>query len=222
MTERFTAYDIFAVLIPGTVFAFLIALTLQQVADLQFLDWNGGFGDATVLIITGYAAGVFLQALGKAVSQSQLWRRHHGGLAAAGLLLPKSKLYSEEFKRDTLNRLQERYSALPSPQDPTYLHRLEELTSRAYKHVEQGDPQVNRHLAEQHQMRAHVIGFTLLTIATLASIPVGARSITFHLVLAAIYGALAVLARWRMKDKDIALARHVLSRFMEPSETRPG
>ena len=217
MTERFTAYDIFAVLVPGVVFDFLLAVTLRHAADFPLFDWTGGFADATVLVIAGYAAGVFLQALGNAVTRSPLWRRYRGGLATAALLLPESRHYSDEFKHDALTALQARYGSLPSQQDPSYFRRLEELAFRAYKQVEARDPQVQRHLAEQHQMRAYVVGFALLAIVTLLSIPVGERPLLFHVSLTAIYGGLTLLAGWRMANKDVTLARHVLSRFLEPS-----
>lgn len=218
MTERFTVYDIFAVLVPGAVFDFLLVLTLRHAADLRLFDWTGGFGDATVLIITGYASGVLLQALGNALTQSPPWRWYRRVPATAAVLLPNSRHFSEEFKGETLTALQECYGSLPAPQDATYTHRLREMTFRAYKHVEAIDPQVHRHLAEQHQMRAYLVGFALLTIVALVSIPFGGRSLFFHLTLAAIYGVLTLLAGWRMENKDVSLARHVLTRFVAPSE----
>jgi hypothetical protein len=218
VTERFTVYDIFAVLVPGAVFSFLLAITLRELAGIRILDWSGGFGDATVLLIAGYAAGVLLQAIGNLAGR--LTRSHQRrGHAIARLLLPESAHYSDGFKREALGSVEKRSGSLPAPDHPEYRKLLDEKVFRLYKKIEATDSRVTRFLAEHHQMRAYAVAFTILALISLATIPLSSSPPCWvHLALAGTYGVLAALSIWRKEGKDIALARHVLARFLEPPE----
>jgi hypothetical protein len=74
LQDRFTVYDVFAVLVPGVIFMYLLAFTLDRAVGVQLFDWKGSIGDAALLFVFGYAAGAFLQALGNAlIEQPWLW-----------------------------------------------------------------------------------------------------------------------------------------------------
>ncbi len=216
MADRFTVYDIFAVLVPGAVFNFLMAVTLKHFADSEIFAWSGGFGDATVLIITGYASGVLLQALGNAFTESSIWQQKRGGPATMSLLLPDTMRCTEEFKHEALAAIEKHYGPLPAVTDATYQRVLRERAFRVYKQVAADDPAVSRFLAEHHQMRAYAVAFFLLTVMALATIPLGGDlPVLAHLALAVGFAGLSCLAIWRMEDKDEVLGVHVLTRYLE-------
>lgn len=216
MTERFTVYDIFAVLIPGAVFSFLLAITLREFAGVRILNWTGGFGDATVLLIAGYAAGVLLQAIGNLAEKLARSRRPRGS-AISRLLVRESRHYSDDFKQEAVNAVEKRYGSLPAPSHADYHRHLDEKLFRLYKMMAATDSTVPRFLAEYHQMRAYAVAFTILAMATLISILFeSSQPFWVHLMLAGTYGLLAVLSLWRMDGKGVALGRHILARFMEP------
>lgn len=217
MTERFTVYDIFAVLVPGVVFDLLLVLTIRRLTGVELFDWRGGFGDATVLAVVGYATGAALQALGDAITGADVWQRWRGGLASVEVLMPDSTHLSPGFKGAILRELEGRYGELPESGDPAYKRLLSEKVQRAYKQVRASDPVVDRFLAETHQMRAHGVGLVLLSLVAVGSIFAGSdRSCWEHVAWALGYGALAWFAFWRMGDKDRAFADHLWPRFAEP------
>jgi hypothetical protein len=87
LQDRFSVYDVFAVLVPGVIFMYLLAITFDRAMDFKLFDWTGRVGDASLLFVFGYAAGVLLQVLGKALIESSwLWIR--GGQPTATLLMP--------------------------------------------------------------------------------------------------------------------------------------
>ena len=45
MQDRFTVYDVFAMLVPGVVFIYLLAFTLDRAVGIQIFDWTGSVGD---------------------------------------------------------------------------------------------------------------------------------------------------------------------------------
>jgi hypothetical protein len=113
--------------------------------------------------------------------------------------------------------LEERFGALPAPDHDDYRDLLDEKSFRLYKQIESTDTTVPRYLAEQHQMRAYAVAFTILAVVALASIPVDpSPPCQVHLGMAGVYSLLAVLSIWRMEDKRRTLGRHVLTRFLEP------
>jgi hypothetical protein len=67
LQDRFSVYDVFAVLVPGVIFMYLLAFTLDRAMGVKLFDWTGSVGDAALLFVFGYAAGSLLQALGKAL-----------------------------------------------------------------------------------------------------------------------------------------------------------
>jgi hypothetical protein len=216
MTDRFTVYDIFAVLVPGAVFLLLLATTLRSLYEMTLVEWTGGFGDATILVIAGYAAGVLLQTIGVGVFGGRLWRRWRGGFARMDLLLAESTTYSEELRVEVLEALQQRYGELPAPEDARHRQRLREVTYRAYKEVRAIDPDTGRLFAEHHQMRAYTVAFAALAIVALVSIPVsGSCPYLLNIAAALAYLALAWLFAWRMERKDHELAHHVHARFVD-------
>ncbi len=223
MSDRLTVYDVFAVLVPGAVFNFLLAVTLKHFVDTEIFAWSGGFGDATVLVITGYAAGVLLQALGKAVSDTDRWRKRRGDPATTKLLLPDANRCTEEFKQEALMVIQRHYGTLPPVEDSRYQRALRERTNRVYKRIEAQDPTVSRFLAEHDQMRAYAVGFSLLAGLAIGGMPFpGGPSIFAHLAAAVGYAVLVRLALWRMEDKDETLGVHVLTRYLEAERQAGG
>jgi hypothetical protein len=222
LTERFTVYDVFAVLVPGTVFLLLLAGTLRYLVGITAIEWTGGIGDATVLVVAGYATGVLLQAIGDAVTGSKPWRRWRGGPARVKLLLAEPGRFSEELRVEVLEALVARYGELPPPTDESYERRLREVTYRAFKHVRAGDPTVDRLLAEHHQMRAFMVGFVILAVIAIVSSPLpGPHPCVTHAGAAITYGTLALLLFRRMEKKDTDMANHVLARFIDDT-TRSG
>jgi hypothetical protein len=164
MTERFTLYDVFAVLVPGVIFNFLIYTTLNHATNIEFIEWSGGFGDATVLVITGYASGIFLQGMGKLIVEST-WLYIRGGQPTATLLLEKSNILTSDFKNEVTKALANYYGELTITEGAKdYIKQLEEKTYRAYKKVSSIDPKTERFLAEHHGMRAFGVGFLILGI----------------------------------------------------------
>jgi hypothetical protein len=74
LQDRFTVYDVFAVLVPGVIFMYFLACTLDRAVGVQLFDWKGSIGDAALLFVYRYAAEAFLQALGNAlIEQPWLW-----------------------------------------------------------------------------------------------------------------------------------------------------
>jgi hypothetical protein len=220
MPDRFTVYDVFAVLIPGILIGTLFALTAHNVTGWRLPTWTTDLGDAgkvLAVLVVGYAFGELLQALGKAVTTGLRRLVHKGPHASFDSLLEGSKFWSEEFRGEVLIALQDRYGQLPRTTDPTYRRRLHEVTDRAFKLVETKDASVGRQLAEQHQMRAYFVGFGLLTsytLSVLARRPVAGHGATLILV-GATCGALAGLAGWRMFEKDRTVATYIWTHFLE-------
>jgi hypothetical protein len=87
LQNRFTVYDVFAVLIPGVTFLYLLAFTLDRAVGVRLFDWTGAVGDAALLLIFGYATGTLLHALGNALIERP-WRfiRGVGKASASGTL----------------------------------------------------------------------------------------------------------------------------------------
>lgn len=56
MQDRFSVYDVFAVLVPGVIFMYLLAFTLDRAVGVKLFDWTGSVGDAALLFVFGYAA----------------------------------------------------------------------------------------------------------------------------------------------------------------------
>jgi hypothetical protein len=223
MTDRFTVYDIFAVLVPGVLVSALLVVTARRLAGIEILDWTGGAGDAALLVIAGYAVGSLLQALGDLVVDP-LWLKLRGGQPTATLLLPDSDGLSDGMKEEILAALAVRYGTLPPP-DPTgtYRQRLEEVTYRALKHERAKDPLTDRFQAEHHQMRAAAVGFAALAVLA-ASGPLldSPTSWGANGGVAAIYALLCALALWRMEDKAVHFAKHVLTCFANIHDSDEG
>ncbi len=225
MQDRFTVYDVFAVLVPGVVFMYLLAFTLDRAVGVQIFDWRGSLGDAALLLVFGYAAGALLQALGKALIEVP-WRWFRGGQPTATLLMPRSETLSENTKKDVLDALRTNYGELPpGEEDKGYRKLLEDRTYRAWKFVSPSDPQAQRFLAEVHAMRAFAAAFLILTVVTLAGAGIyGKGDITWR-----IHGTLTVLClllvltlSLRMENKAETFARHVLVAFAEKNSERKG
>lgn len=232
MPDRFTVYDVFAVLIPGVVFGALLAVTLGLAYELDLASAMGTLGDGALVIavlVFGYAVGELLQALGKLVT-STVRRRCTGGMPATPRsLLPSDDphaidIWTQEFKDAALAALQARYGTRPPGRaDVTSYDHLKGMTLQAYKWVEGKDTLVSRHLAQQHQMRAFSVAFTLLAIVAFTGAAYGAwfsrtTPVAPLIFLGAVYGVLATLAWWRMVEKDRTFAKHVLCRFLELTE----
>jgi hypothetical protein len=223
LQDRFTVYDVFAVLIPGVVFIYLLAFTLDHAAGIQIFDWTGSVGDATLLLIFGYAAGTLLQAIGNALVE-RIWRRIRGGQPTATMLMSSSKKLSDSFKNEVLTALNMLYGQ-PSlgEKDEGYRDLLEERTYRAWKAVAPEDAQAQRFLAETHAMRAFAVAFFALTLLAL----VGgyfyggeASSAGTYGTIAVAYAVLFVAASWRMENKAVTFAKHMLIAVVEEARRR--
>lgn len=214
MEERFTVYDVFAVLVPGVVFMYLLYFSLDRAAGVQVFGWTGGFGDAALLLIFGYAAGTLLQAVGKVLIEKP-WRRLRGGQPTATMLMPKSKKLSDGYKSDVLRALDALCGGSHLGEgDKGYREVLEERTYRAWKTVAPNDAQAQRFLAEAHAMRAFAVVFFSLALVTLVGgYFYGEEALTFrvHGVLVVAYAFLFLAALWRMEDKSVTFARHLLA-----------
>lgn len=225
MPDRFTLYDVFAVLVPGVIFIYLLAFTLDRAVGVELFDWTGGIGDATLLLIFGYAAGALLQALGNATIE-RLWRRLRGGQPTATLLMPNTKTLSASSKRDVLDALDRSYGdSSADANSKEYRKLLEDRTYRAWKAVAPDDPQAQRFLAEVHAMRAFAVAFFVLAVVTLAGAGVyGNEDLSWrvHGTLALAYALLFVVSLWRMENKAVTFARHVLNAFVGKVDNRKG
>ncbi len=223
MQDRFTMYDVFAVLVPGVIFMYLLAFTLDRAVGVQLFDWTGSIGDVTLLFAFGYAAGALLQALGNAL-YGRPWIRFRGGQPTARLLMPGSSVLSENTKRDVLKALRAHYGELPlGEKDYGYRELLEDRTFRAWKTVSPGDPQARRFLAEVHAMRAFAAAFLVLFVVTLAGAAIyatGDMTLRIHGTLAVLYALLFLTWVWRMENKAVTFARHVLVAFTEKASEK--
>ncbi len=215
MTDRFTVYDIFAVLVPGVLISSLLVTTTKRLAGLNILDWTGGFGDAALLVIAGYAVGALLQALGHLFfGQIQKWQGK--GWRMTQILIDDTNVLTTEMQIQVVKALQDKYGDLPPrDQGATYRKRLEEMAYQAIKEARRLDPLTERFQAENHQMRALVVGFFLLTLVALVS-PFGDASHSWwtYVAAGATYAGLCALTFWRMKDKDDTFAKHVYVVFI--------
>jgi small basic protein len=215
MIERFTVYDVFAVLVPGVVFNVLLAVALNYLCDVRLLNWQGGFGDATVLLACGYAVGVFLQAIGSVVVTSRPWCHIYGGHARFELLRPGANHYAEGYRLELVGALEDRYGALPLSDDEGYLSALRQQTYRAYKEVAVLDSKVERLLAEHYQMRAYMVAFTVLAIVSLATLSYSDhQSVETHLLASLVFLVLTCISGGQLRSKDVSLARHVHAIFL--------
>ncbi len=223
MQDRFTVYDVFAVLVPGVIFMYLLAFTLDRAVGVQLFEWTGSVGDAALLFIFGYAAGALLQALGKALIESPwLWVR--GGQPTTTLLMPDSKKLSPSTKGDVLGALRAAYGE-PSlgEKDAGYRKLLEDRTYRAWKTVAPDDPQAQRFLAEVHAMRAFALAFLVLFVVVLGGAGIygdGNMTLRTHGTLAVVYALLFAISVWRMENKAVIFARHVLAAFAKKDSER--
>ncbi len=225
MQDRFTVYDVFAVLVPGVIFMYLLAFTLDRAVGVKLFDWTGSVGDAALLFVFGYAAGALLQAFGKALIEGP-WLWFRGGQPTATLLMPDSKKLSPSTKGDVLGTLRAAYgeSSLGEKEEG-YRKLLEDRTYRAWKTVAPGDPQAQRFLAEVHAMRAFALAFLVLVVVVLAGAAIyGDEDMTLrtHGTLAVLYALLFVISVWRMENKAVTFARHVLTAFAEKTSERKG
>ena len=218
MQDRFTLYDVFAVLVPGVIFMYLLAFTLDQAVGVQLFDWQGSIGDAALLFVFGYAAGALLQALGNAVIEKP-WRWLRGGQPTATLLTSKSNKLSASTKSDVLGAIEGTYGeSTLREKDKGYLKFLEDRTYRAWKTVAPSDPQAQRFLAEVHAVRAFAMAFLLLLAVTIAGTAIygeGGMNLRTHGTLAGLYALLFLASLWRMENKAVTFARHALIAFVE-------
>jgi hypothetical protein len=225
LQDRFTTYDVFAVLIPGVIFMYLLAFTLDRAVGVQLFDWTGSIGDAALLFIFGYAAGALLQALGNTLIERP-WRWARDGQPTATLLMPDSKKLSESTKEDVVGALRATYGESPlGEKDQGYRKFLEDRTYRAWKTVAPNDPQAQRFLAEVHAMRAFAAAFVVLFVVTVAGAGIyGDEDMTLraHGTMAALYAVLFLASLWRLENKAVAFARHVLAAFTEKVSERKG
>lgn len=225
MQDRFTVYDVFAVLVPGVIFMYLLAFTLDRAVGVELFEWTGSVGDAALLFVFGYAAGALLQALGKALIESP-WLRVRGGQPTATLLMPGSKKLSENAKEDALGTLRAAHGELPlGEEDKGYRKLLEDRTYRAWKTVAPDDPQAQRFLAEVHAMRAFAAAFLVLFVVTLLGAGIyGDANMTLrtHGTLSVLYSLLFLASLWRMENKAVTFARHALVAFTEKVGERKG
>jgi hypothetical protein len=223
LEERFTVYDVFAVLVPGVVFMFLLYFSLDRAAGVQIFGWTGGVGDAALLLIFGYAAGSLLQAVGKVLIEKP-WRLLRGGQPTATMLMPKSKKLTDGYKSDVLQAVRALCGESPLGEgDKGYREALEERTYRAWKIVAPNDAQAQRFLAEAHAMRAFATAFFSLALVTLVGgYFYGGEALTFkvHGVLTVAYALLFAAALWRMEDKSVTFARHVLAAVVEENKSK--
>jgi hypothetical protein len=213
--DRFTVYDIFAVLVPGVLFSALLVITAKRLAGIEILDWTGGVGDAALLIVVGYAVGALLQALGDLIVDP-LWLKVRGGQPTATMLLPEATELTPVLKTKILDTLASRFGGLPppKPKEP-YRRYLEETTYRVVKQVRAGDTLTDRLQAEHHQMRAAAVGFAVLAIvAVLGKFIDSPESWWTNVIVAAMYFGLSVLALWRMEGKANHFAKHALVCFV--------
>lgn len=225
MQDRFSVYDVFAVLVPGVIFMYLLAFTLDRAVGVKLFDWTGSVGDAALLFVFGYAAGALLQALGKALIESPwLWIR--GGQPTATLLMPNSKKLSENAKEQALGALRTAHGELPlGEKDKGYRKLLEDRTYRAWKSVAPNNPQAQRFLAEAHAMRAFAAAFLVLFVVTLLGAGVygdGDITLRTHGTLSVLYALLFLASLWRMDNKSVTFARHTLVTFTEKVGERKG
>jgi hypothetical protein len=225
LQDRFTVYDVFAVLVPGVIFMYLLAFTLDRAVGVQLFDWTGSIGDATLLLIFGYAAGALLQALGNAMIERP-WLRIRGGQPTATLLMPRSKALSENTKGDVLEALDKSFGkSSVDAGGKEYRKLLEDRTYRAWKAVAPGDPQAQRFLAEVHAMRAFATAFFVLFVVTLVGGGIyGDEGVTLRTdgTLAVLYAVLFLISLWRMENKSVTFARHVLAAFAKNESDRKG
>jgi hypothetical protein len=225
LQDRFTVYDVFAVLVPGVVFLYLLSFTLSRVAGISIFDWTGGVGDATLLLIFGYAAGTLLQASGNVLIERS-WLRIRGGRPTATILMSNSKKFSDDYKNEVLVALDRLYGESPlGEKDEGYRTLLEERTYRAWKTVAPDDTQAQRFQAEAHAMRAFAMAFFFLVLVALVSgyLYVGATSgLMTYASLAVMYTLLFIAALWRMEEKSVTFARHVLARVVDHNKKRQG
>lgn len=225
MQDRFTMYDVFAVLVPGVIFVYLLAFTLDRAVGVQLFDWTGSIGDVTLLFAFGYATGALLQALGNALlGKPWLWIR--GGQLTATLLMSRSSVLSENTKEDVLETLRADYGEFPlSEKDDGYRKLLEDRTFRAWKSISPDDPQARRFLAEVHAMRAFAAAFLVLFVVTTAGAGIyaeGDMTLRLHGTLAVLYALLLLTSLWRMENKAAAFARHVLVAYAGKVSEREG
>jgi hypothetical protein len=225
LQDRFTVYDVFAVLVPGVIFMYLLAFTLDRAVGVQLFDWKGSIGDAALLFVFGYAAGALLQALGNALIERP-WLRLRDGQPTATLLMPCSKKLTGNTKEEVLKALRTAYGELPEGEkDRDYRKLLEDRTYRAWKTVAPNDPQAQRFLAEVHAMRAFAVAFLVLFVVVLAGAGIygdGNMTLRTHGTLAVLYALLFVMAVWRMENKATTFARHVLIAFARRDSERKG
>jgi hypothetical protein len=225
LQDRFTVYDVFAVLVPGVIFMYLLAFTLERAVGVQLFDWKGSIGDAALLFVFGYAAGALLQALGNAlIERPWLWVR--SGQPTATLLMPSSKKLTGNTKEEVLKALRTTYGELPeAKRDRDYRKLLEDKTYRAWKTIAPNDPQAQRFQAEMHAMRAFAVASLILLTVTLAGAGIygdGNMTLRTHGTLAVLYALLFVTAVWRMENKAVTFARHVLIAFAKKVSERKG
>lgn len=170
------------------------------------------------MFIFGYAAGALLQALGKALIEGP-WRWVRGGQPTATLLMPDSKKLSASTKGDVLTAISAAYGESPlGDRDEGYRKLLEDRTYRAWKAVAPSDPQAHRFLAEVHAARAFAVAFFVLCVVTLVGAGIyGDEDMTLqiHGTLAVVYVLLLSISLWRMENKAVTFARHVLFNFAE-------
>lgn len=216
MQDRFTVYDVFAVLVPGVIFMYLLAFTLDRVVGVELFDWTGSVGDAALLFVFGYAAGALLQAFGKALIEAP-WRWLRGGQPTATLLMPNSRRLASSTKEDALGALRTAYGESPlGENDKGYRKLLEDRTYRAWKTIAPDDPQAQRFLAEAHAMRAFAAAFLVLVVVTLLGAGIyGDEDMTLrtHGTLSVLYALLFLASLWRMENKAVTFARHALVAF---------
>ncbi len=132
MQDRFSVYDVFAVLVPGAIFMYLSAFALDRAIDIKPSYWTGSVCDVAFLFVFGYAAGTLLQALGKALLESP-WLWIHGAQPTATLPMPGLRKLSDVAKAHALEAIRAAYGELPmGEKDKGYRKLSEDRTYRAH------------------------------------------------------------------------------------------
>ncbi len=219
LQDGLNVYDIFAMLIPGTIFLGLSMITLKFAAGIEVIKWKGGLGDATILIIAGYSAGTFLQGIGK-ITIEPIWLKIRGGQPTATILLLNSNVLSSNLKVKIIKSLTNQYGKLPGNQnDHVLLKSLEDHTYQAYKFVSSKDPITKRFFAEFHAMRGHAVSFFLLIVLTLVGGYIYSE-LTWdtHGLITGIYLLMQIASLWRMENKSLTYAKNTLIYFLNLNE----
>lgn len=137
MTSRFSFYDFLGYIIPGAILLLAVIYWAESVLefDLVTVASISDVGQTTLFLIVAYLVGHLMQAFGRRLEKTEA---KSSGYFSVRFLRPDATFYTQDFKKQLLDAIQETFALTPlvdPPDNETRDRRLQEMFNVCYTYV---------------------------------------------------------------------------------------